>query len=174
MNFILLIIAIVISLLLFPFGILYGILHSIYNNKFFKEGLPNINNKFYRVAKAIDIYGNVMASELFNSLLIKDKEIYKFGNYGETISEVLGWNKFYNNLSKLGKILDNILDLFEKNHTLKSIKMKNLKDFSELELKALAYDLINSLEVAQKSLREVNLEIQNRQREKKENENIEQ
>ena len=73
------------------------------------------------MAVAFDMYGNVVGKEIFNDTLIKDKTIHPFGKNGETISEAIGWNKYYNNLTKTGKILDNILDFFDPNHSLKSI-----------------------------------------------------
>jgi 8-oxo-dGTP diphosphatase len=44
----------------------------------------------------------------------------------ETISSVLGKNKKANTLSKIGKGLDWILDILDKNHSIKSIEAENL------------------------------------------------
>ena len=80
-----------------------------------------MNKKFMRLATAVDIYGNVACKELFNLTLIKDDSIHPFGDYGETISEVIGNNKVKLNLTKTGIILDKILDFFDKDHSLKAI-----------------------------------------------------
>lgn len=73
------------------------------------------------MAIAFDIYGNQVGKEILNDTLVKDKTIHQFGKTDETISQAIGWNKYYNNLSKTGKILDKILDIFDPNHSLKSI-----------------------------------------------------
>ena len=118
------ILSLVLSVILLPIGFVFGFIKSIYQNKFFKEGLPNLNQKFKRLSTAIDIFGNVVCAELFNSTLISKNSNHMFGNYGETISEVIGWNKKFNTLSKCGIHLDNILNFFDKNHSLNSIKNK--------------------------------------------------
>lgn len=58
--------------------------------------------------------------DLFNQLLIC-KGGYKFGNRDETISSVLGKNVELNTLSKLGQLLNSILDFIEAGHSLNSI-----------------------------------------------------
>lgn len=122
MGFILWILSLVLAIILLPIGFIFGIFFALYKQKFWEEGLPNLNKKFMRLATAVDIYGNVACKELFNLTLIKDDNIHPFGDYGETISQVMGWNKIKNNLTRTGKILDKIMDLFDKNHSLKSIK----------------------------------------------------
>jgi len=121
MGILLFLLSVIISIILFPIGLIVGIIKAIYNNKFFSEGIFNINQKFRTLAVSIDMYGNVMASELFNYCLIKDDIIHPFGQYGETISQVIGYNKLNHNLTYLGIKLDNLLDYFDKNHSLKSI-----------------------------------------------------
>ena len=103
-------------------ALVYSIVKSVYRRKFFAEGLPDINNKLISMAVAFDMYGNVVGNEILNDTLVKDKTIHPFGKKGETISQGLGWNKYYDNLTKTGKLLDKILDLFDPNHSLKSIE----------------------------------------------------
>lgn len=98
------------------------IFKMVYKRKFFQEGLPAINQKFVKLATAVDIYGNVACSELFNDTLINKESVDRFGNYGETISSVIGKNKLTKTLTRTGKILDAILDFFDPNHSIKSIK----------------------------------------------------
>lgn len=116
------ILSVVLSVILIPIGILFGILVKIYQNKFFKEGLPMINQKFKRLATGLDIFGNVAAPELFDYCLLTKDSNNRFGDYGETISSVIGKNKIRNTLSKTGIYLDKILDILDKNHSIKSIK----------------------------------------------------
>lgn len=121
MGIFLWILSLIIGIVLIPIGLLYSLFSAIWKNKFFAEGLPNINKKCLILATALDIFGNVVCSELFNSILISKTSEHKFGKYGETISEVIGYNLINNTLSNAGKILNNILNFFEKNHTLKVI-----------------------------------------------------
>lgn len=127
MGIILYIVSLIISVILLPVGFIYMIFKMIYKRKFFQEGLPAINQKFKKLATAVDIYGNVACSELFNDILIKKESVDRFGNYGETISSVIGKNKLTNTLTNTGKILDAVLDFFDPNHSIKSIKRCCLK-----------------------------------------------
>lgn len=113
------------GLIFIPIALIYTVVRSIYQRKFFAEGLPDINAKFMSMAIAFDMYGNVVGKEIFNDILIKDKKIHPFGKKGETVSEAIGWNKKWNNLTKTGKRLDAILDFFDENHSLNSIKGKH-------------------------------------------------
>jgi hypothetical protein len=121
MGLLLYILSRLLGLIFIPVALIYSMIQSIYRKKFFAEGIPDINAKFMSMAVAFDMYGNVVGKEIFNDTLIKDKTIHPFGKKGETISQAIGWNKYYNNLTKTGKILDNILDFFDPNHSLKSI-----------------------------------------------------
>lgn len=60
------------------------------------------------IAFSLDVFGNIQFSPLFNSVLIT-KGGYKFGNQQETISAVLGHNIKIEKLSKIGKIVVQIL-----------------------------------------------------------------
>lgn len=124
MGLILYILSRLIGLLFIPVALIYSVIQSIYHRKFFAEGLPGIDAKFRSMAIAFDMYGNIVGKEIFNATLIKDKTIHSFGKKGETISEAIGWNKLYNNLSRTGKRLDAILDFFDPGHSLNSIKDK--------------------------------------------------
>jgi hypothetical protein len=111
-NILLLLLAILICLLLFPIGFIIGILFS------------NWNEYLFSICISLDQLGNVVCSRLFDAILIKNNG-YKFGNEDETISSVLGKNKLINKLSIFGIILDKLLDTIEKNHTIKSIENGN-------------------------------------------------
>ena len=92
---------------------------------FFKRrvnnGVDSVSSYLYKVALSIDQLGNVVMSELLNITLIK-KGGYKFGNPDETISGVIGKNYLKESLSPVGRILDNILNLFEKDHSINAIE----------------------------------------------------
>jgi len=112
MSFLLFIVASVLKSAIAIIGYLIGFFSSLIKGEFKKYHL--------HLAISIDQYGNCLCQYLFNSLLIT-KEGYKFGNIDETISSVLGKNKMSKNLTGLGRCLDYLLNLFEKDHSIKSI-----------------------------------------------------
>lgn len=78
--------------------------------------------KYWRsFAVDVDRFGNHQFRTLFNAILRKPHG-YKFGDFRETISSVLGKNQRDNTLSRLGKLLVWILDKIDPDHCLKSIK----------------------------------------------------
>jgi hypothetical protein len=109
MGFVLFIVAILLSLALYPIGLGYAI---------FKKGL---NEYFYDVAYGIDQLGNIIMKHAFNKWLISDGG-YQFGNPDETVSSVLGKNKRKKTLTKSGKLLDWILNKLDNGHSLNSIE----------------------------------------------------
>lgn len=121
MGIILYITSLIARAIFIPIFFIYGLVKFIYKRKI-KEALPDIDRKFKMMAISIDKFGNVVGKEMLNDLLVKDKTIHPYGDSSETISEATGWNKYHNNLSKCGIMFDKFLDLFEKNHSLNSIK----------------------------------------------------
>lgn len=105
-----LIVAIIISIILYPIGFVFSMFYS------------GRKKYFYNIARAIDQLGNVICGRLFNSTLIKHYSIYKFGNEDETISSVIGKNKLANNLTFIGVLLYYFLELIDKNHSIKAIE----------------------------------------------------
>tara|TARA_R100001163_G_scaffold16834_1_gene15153 strand:- start:15254 stop:15643 length:390 start_codon:yes stop_codon:yes gene_type:complete len=75
---------------------------------------------FFRSAREIDVFANVVGADLFNAIFITNGG-YKFGNPKETISSVLGKNQRDKTLSLAGDLLRWILDLIDDNHCLNSI-----------------------------------------------------
>jgi len=108
-NVILYTVAYIIGVLVIPFGMVYAL---------FKK---NVSDYFFILAISLDQLGNVAMSRLFNDILIKPNRD-RFGNEDETISSVLGKNQLNGTLRPLGKFLVNVLDKFEKNHSIKSIE----------------------------------------------------
>ncbi len=120
MGVLLFIISVIISIVIIPIAFLFGIIKAFVDVKFI-TGLKNINSKFWAMAISIDQYGNVVCAELFNATLITSNSIYLFGNEDETISSVIGRNLKAGTLSKTGKILNSILNFFQKDHAINSI-----------------------------------------------------
>jgi hypothetical protein len=104
-----LLVAILISIILFPIGFITSMFY------------PNRKQHLYNIARGIDQLGNVICSQLFNLTLIK-KTGYKFGNEDETISSVIGKNKRTNTLTVTGYLLDALLDAIDKNHSIDAIE----------------------------------------------------
>lgn len=111
---ILLLVAIVLCVLLFPVGFAIGLIPQ------------KRNNYLYDICIGLDQLGNIVCATLFNLFLIK-KNTPSFGNPDETISSVIGKNKLNNNLTILGKLLDLLLESLDKNHTINSIENPNNK-----------------------------------------------
>ena len=111
-GFILLIIALGLSIILLPVGFAFQIITAIFKG---------IDKYLFRIAKSIDQLGNVVCEHLFNVTLIK-KNGYKFGNEDVTISHVLGMNEKTNTLSFAGKLLAWLLNTIDKDHNQKAIE----------------------------------------------------
>lgn len=114
MGFILFFVALILSCVLYPIGIVYTILKLIFTMTFLKI-FKRLNNLFYIIAYSIDQLGNVICQDLFNDIFIT-KDGYKFGNPDQTVSEVLGLNKLNGTLSKFGLRFSNFLNWLDKNH----------------------------------------------------------
>ncbi len=120
MGLILFTIAIVLSVFLYPLGLVYSFIKLIALFRF-KSALKHLDDIFFMCAVLIDIMGNVFMKHIFNDLLIK-KGGLNFGNPTKTISFVLGANKHKGKLTKLGIIVANILNKIEDNHVEKAYK----------------------------------------------------
>lgn len=120
MGLLLFIIAVVLTIITVPLGILYGFMKCLL--KFDLKALFRKTNKYFRLlAISIDQMGNVAMQDLFDDILIK-KNGYKFGDVDETISSVLGKNERLKTLTGLGLLLVNFLNFIDPNHALNSIE----------------------------------------------------
>lgn len=106
MGFVLFLVALILSVILFPIAFVYSIAKLI---------LGYTSRLLFTVAIGIDMIGNVVCADLFNDLLIK-KDGHRFGSINETVSKVLGLNKRTNTLSKTGMFLSNLLNTIHKRH----------------------------------------------------------
>lgn len=110
----LLLIAILLSVLTVPVGLLFGIFYVL------RRGPTGIGEYSLKIAVSIDQLGNVIMQHLLNTLWIR-KGGYRFGNRDETISSALGRNKQLGTLTGFGKLIDRFLDLVDPDHSLNSI-----------------------------------------------------
>lgn len=116
LSILLLVLAIILLIVLLPIAIVWKVYVSIFNeNRKARDILDGTSQFIKAMAISIDVFGNVAYSGLFNNILSK-KQIYKFGSPYETISEVLGWEQYYRDLSKEGKLLVKILDKVDPKH----------------------------------------------------------
>ena len=84
--------------------------------------LKNAGGYFKSLAIDIDIMGNRAFRTLWNNTLVKrNKNYYRFGKIGETISSAIGKNQIRGTLSIAGKCLAWVLDGIDKNHCRNSI-----------------------------------------------------
>jgi hypothetical protein len=117
-GFFLLIIAVLMSIVLFPIGWVYSLVK-------FKLSFKRLGAYWYVMAVSVDQLGNVVMATLFNDLFIT-KYGYKFGDEDATVSMSLGVNKAMGTLKPLGKFIADVLNLIEPNHVEKAIE-KNSK-----------------------------------------------
>ena len=115
------ILAIILSAIFYPIGIIYSAIQFAVKAKF-RTWWKKINQYFYVIAVSIDQTGNVVMAELFNHILLRKNSKYKFGNEDETISSVLGKNKYENTLTTIGQFLVFILNSIEQSHVEKAIE----------------------------------------------------
>lgn len=87
----------------------------------YKSFLKYWGNLLYQVNIGIDQIGNVLLGEFLNNYLVTSP-IHKFGDVDETISYVLGKNEKV--LTKLGRLIYNILEFLDPGHMEKAIKAK--------------------------------------------------
>jgi hypothetical protein len=116
MGFILLLIAKSLSWVLFPLGWLYSLITL-------RLKWSRLNEYALGIALSLDQMGNVVLANLMNDFLIK-KEGYKFGNPDDTISAVLGINKYNGTLKKLGLFFANLLNKLDRHHVEKAARIK--------------------------------------------------
>lgn len=120
-NIILLLVAILLLSTIGTFGLLYAICYTPFHYtkvsfvKFWGDLLYSIN-------VGIDNIGNVTLSIFLNNFAVIDKTIYPFGSIHHTISHVLAVNYLqYQNTSRLGNWVINILEKLDKGHMQKSL-----------------------------------------------------
>tara|TARA_R110000796_G_C14410646_1_gene418673 strand:- start:284 stop:637 length:354 start_codon:yes stop_codon:yes gene_type:complete len=116
LGLLLLIIAVLMSAILFPLGWLYSLFT-------FKLSIRKLSGYFKAIAISIDQLGNVVMANLMNDTLIKNSS-HKFGDPDETISMVLGLNKREGSLTDMGVKIADILNKIEKDHVEKAIEKR--------------------------------------------------
>ena len=129
MGFILFLIAVILVGLLFVLSVLIEVVFNIITLKW-KTGLKESNYFFERMAVSLDMFGNV-ACRRFLQLTMTKKGLVKFGEYGQTVSYVLGMS--VNDLTWFGKFIVWVLDKIDKDHCNKAIEAQRLQDLKAIE-----------------------------------------
>ena len=113
-GFVLLCLAVLMSIVLYPIGWVYSMIT-------FRLSFKKLGKWWFVMALSVDQLGNVVMSTLFNDLLIT-KYGHKFGDEDQTVSMVLGVNKAMGTLTKLGKFIADVLNKIDPNHVEKAIE----------------------------------------------------
>ena len=113
-GFILLLLAVFFSVVLYPLGIIYSLITLRFS---FKQ----LGSYWFIMAVGVDQLGNVVMSTLFNDIMIT-KYGHKFGDEDQTVSMVLGVNKAMGTLTKYGKLIADILNKIDPDHVEKAIE----------------------------------------------------
>lgn len=117
---ILYLVSLILSILIFPFGILLLIIKCSIKAKSLWHFWKMIDNHFRAMAISRDMYANVWGKYFFNSTMIKSGG-YKFGNRKETLSSVYGKNLLKSTLTGLGRWVNRRLNKIDPNHSINSI-----------------------------------------------------
>lgn len=120
------IVALILSAVLFPLGLLLTFFVNLYKRRW-SFSFKRLDQQFLSIATSIDASGNVVCKDLFN-LILKQKGGVDFGNRKETISSVLGKNQRDKTLTNFGIAFCELLDFIDKDHCKKSIKNENSAD----------------------------------------------
>lgn len=120
LNVLLLLIAWIMKLVLFPVGVVLTLILLIFKPlTFFKNTFAWARE----IAVSIDKLGNVVLQYPLNKWFITESG-YKFGNYENTISYVLGYNKINGGLRYPGIFLCAVLNTLDKNHVENAVTIK--------------------------------------------------
>lgn len=113
-NFLLILVATVLLLVLGGVSFIVAIIHLIFSVS--KGRDKEVSKYFRKIALTIDVLGAVMCGSLFNLILIKQNSLHKFKGELMTVSKILGYNEAAGTLTGLGIKIVYLLDKIEKDH----------------------------------------------------------
>lgn len=131
MGFILFFIAVILVGTLFIVSVLVEVVFNIVTFKW-KTGLKESDVFFERMAVSLDMFGNVSCRR-FLQLTMTKKGLVKFGEYGQTVSYILGMSALSNDLTLFGRFIVWILDKLDKDHCNKAIESQRVQDLKAIE-----------------------------------------
>lgn len=122
-NTLILIVALILLVTVGVFGLIYTIIHSLWNIKK-SDPFLYFGNILYAINVGIDKIGNVLLGTFLNNTAIDLKTTdQKFGNINHTISYVLAKNESSGSLKPLGLFLVNVLEKLDPGHMKKSLNI---------------------------------------------------
>lgn len=92
-----------------------------------KSGWIALDDWFFKMALGLDQFGNISNRETLKILLTK-KGGHPFGDEDDTVSYVIGRNKYKGKLNRFGKLNERLLNAIEKKHVEIAIQKKIEKD----------------------------------------------
>lgn len=131
MGLILLIIAVILTGIVFAINIIVQPIYYIFTFKW-KQGSIKLNEWYYTMALSVDQFGNVATSTLLQLILTK-KLNHPFGNPDDTVSYVIALNRRDGYLTGWGRFFARVLDKIDKNHLQKAIENKYKSDLEAVE-----------------------------------------
>ena len=146
-SFFLYILANIIFAILSVLGFVWTIIKLFYKVDL-KTAIKGLSDYFFTMALSVNQSGAVAFKGLLNDALIKGKGL-PFGDEDKQISEVLGWNERYFELTKTGKYLVSILNKLDPKHCENTL-------FNEVEKSQKKVELFNKLENAKRTRTESN------------------
>lgn len=105
--------------MILPIGFIYSV---------GKKLLNSIDSYTYSIAYNINVFSTFVCADLYNDTLVKKtNNKYLFGYKNFSISYHLGRNLMLGSLSKVGILLNRLLDFIENNHTIKAVQKEDVK-----------------------------------------------
>lgn len=119
-NILLFLVAILLLLTLGVLGLIYTLIYSLFNLEKV-DFVKYWGDLLYSINVGIDKIGNVLLGAFLNKSMIMEKT-YIFGSINHTISHVLAYNYFKENVTPLGLLLVDILEKIDPGHMEESLK----------------------------------------------------
>jgi len=135
MGIILFIVAVILVTILTALSFVFTPIYYLVTFKW-KTGIKEFDRWFYKMALSLDQFGALACSKLLKVTLTKGENAHPFTDEDDTASYVIGRNKYRGTLTRFGRWIDYILNILDKEHTDKAIKMKmksDLKAYSRLK-----------------------------------------
>ena len=127
MGFVLFIVAFILTAFVSVLSVIITPIYYIVNLDW-KGGFKQLNYWFLMLAVSIDQFGNVSCAKVLQLTMTKSPDAHPFGNEDDTVSYVLGRNKYKNNLTNFGKFIVWVLHVIDRNHVEKAIESKIKSD----------------------------------------------
>lgn len=126
MGFILFIVAIILTSVTTVISMIITPVYYIITFKWI-TGVKTLDRWFYKMALGLDQFGNISNKETLQVLLAK-KDAHPHGDEDDTVSYVIGRNKYKRKLTRFGKVIERTLNLCQRQHCEIAISKKMERD----------------------------------------------